>query len=109
MQRLEAMSGGEKSLTALSFMFALQRYSPAPFYAFDEVDMFLDSVNAERLARMVKQQSSHAQFVVVSLRRHMLDNADQAIGVTLRADGFTQILGVQHLQKKNKEPELMTA
>ncbi|OGI08433.1 MAG: chromosome segregation protein SMC [Candidatus Melainabacteria bacterium RIFCSPLOWO2_12_FULL_35_11] len=108
MQRLEAMSGGEKSLTALSFMFALQRYSPAPFYAFDEVDMFLDSINAERLAQMVKQQSSHAQFVVVSLRRHMLNNANQAIGVTLRADGFTQILGVQNLEKK-KEPELMTA
>ncbi len=109
MQRLEAMSGGEKSLTALSFMFALQRYSPAPFYAFDEVDMFLDSINAERLAQMVKKQSLHAQFVVVSLRRPMLDNANQAIGVTLRADGFTQILGVQHLQKKKEEPELMTA
>ncbi|MBI3590812.1 MAG: chromosome segregation protein SMC [Candidatus Melainabacteria bacterium] len=110
MQRLEAMSGGEKSLTALSFMFALQRYSPAPFYAFDEVDMFLDSFNAERLAQMVRKQASHAQFVVVSLRRHMLDNADQAIGVTLRADGFTQIIGVQHIQKKIKEePELMTA
>ena len=110
MQRLEAMSGGEKSLTALSFMFALQRYSPAPFYAFDEVDMFLDSINAERLAQMVKKQSGHAQFVVVSLRRHMLDNSDQAIGVTLRADGFTQILGVQNIQRKKKEePELMTA
>ncbi len=110
MQRLEAMSGGEKSLTALSFMFALQRYSPAPFYAFDEVDMFLDGFNAERLAQMVKKQSYNAQFVVVSLRRPMLENADQAIGVTLRADGFTQILGIQQIQKKGKdEPELMTA
>ena len=110
MQRLEAMSGGEKSLTALSFMFALQRYSPAPFYAFDEVDMFLDSANAEMLARMVKKQSFHAQFVVVSLRRPMLENADQAIGVTLRADGFTQIIGVQQINKKKEEkPELMTA
>lgn len=109
MQRLEAMSGGEKSLTALSFMFALQRYSPAPFYAFDEVDMFLDSLNAERLAQMVKKQSQNAQFVVVSLRKHMLDNATQAIGVTLRTDGFSQILGVQHIQRKKEEPELMTA
>ena len=110
MQRLEAMSGGEKSLTALSFMFALQRYSPAPFYAFDEVDMFLDSFNAERLAQMVKKQSTGAQFVVVSLRRHMVHNADQAIGVTLRADGFTQIIGVKEISKKEKEePELMTA
>lgn len=109
MQRLESMSGGEKSLTALSFMFALQRYSPAPFYAFDEVDMFLDVFNADRLAQMVKQQSSCAQFVVVSLRRHMLDKSDQAIGVTLRADGFTQIIGVQQPQRKKEEPELMTA
>ncbi len=110
MQRLEAMSGGEKSLTALSFMFALQRCSPAPFYAFDEVDMFLDGFNAERLAQMVKKQSYNAQFVVVSLRRPMLENADQAIGVTLRADGFTQILGIQQIQKKGKEePELMSA
>ena len=110
MQRLEAMSGGEKSLTALSFMFALQRYSPAPFYAFDEVDMFLDSLNADRLAQMVKKQADHAQFVVVSLRRHMLDNSDQAIGVTLRADGFTQIIGAQNIRKKEKEEaELMTA
>lgn len=108
MQRLEAMSGGEKSLTALSFMFALQRYSPAPFYAFDEVDMFLDSFNAERLAQMVKKQSENAQFVVVSLRRPMLEKSDQAIGVTLRADGFTQIIGIQQLQKK-EEKELVTA
>lgn len=109
MQRLEAMSGGEKSLTALSFMFALQRYSPAPFYAFDEVDMFLDSFNAERLAQMVKKQSSSAQFVVVSLRRHMIEKADRAIGVTLRSDGYTQVLGVQSIKKEEKEPELMTA
>ena len=110
MQRLEAMSGGEKSLTALSFMFGLQRYSPAPFYAFDEVDMFLDGFNAERLAQMVKKQSENAQFVVVSLRKHMLEKSDQAIGVTLRTDGFTQIIGVQQIQKKEKEePELMTA
>ncbi|MBI3308402.1 MAG: chromosome segregation protein SMC, partial [Candidatus Melainabacteria bacterium] len=109
MQRLEAMSGGEKSLTALSFMFGLQRYSPAPFYAFDEVDMFLDSFNAERLAQMVRKQSEHAQFVVVSLRRQMLEKADQAIGVTLRTDGYTQILGVQNMQKDKGEAELITA
>ena len=46
MQRIEALSGGEKSLTALSFVFAFQRYAPAPFYAFDEVDMMLDGSNA---------------------------------------------------------------
>ncbi len=97
MQRIEALSGGEKSLTALSFVFAFQRYAPAPFYAFDEVDMMLDGANAERLARMVRQQSNTAQFVVVSLRRPMIENADHAIGVSLRADGFSKVVGISEI------------
>lgn len=98
MQRIEALSGGEKSLTALSFVFAFQRYAPAPFYAFDEVDMMLDGSNAERLARMVKRQSESAQFVVVSLRRPMIENADHAIGVSLRADGYSRVVGIREVQ-----------
>lgn len=57
-QRLASMSGGEKSLTALSFIFALQRYRPSPFYAFDEVDMFLDGANVERLSKMIQNRPS---------------------------------------------------
>jgi len=97
MQRIEALSGGEKSLTALSFVFAFQRFAPAPFYAFDEVDMMLDGSNAERLARMVKRQSESAQFVVVSLRRPMIENADHAIGVSLRADGYSRVVGIREI------------
>lgn len=97
MQRIEALSGGEKSLTALSFVFAFQRYAPAPFYAFDEVDMMLDGANAERLARMVRKQSNNAQFVAVSLRRPMIENADHAIGVSLRADGFSKVVGISEV------------
>ncbi len=97
MQRIEALSGGEKSLTALSFVFAFQRYAPAPFYAFDEVDMMLDGFNADRLARMVKHQSTSAQFVVVSLRRPMIENADHAIGVSLRADGYSRVIGIREV------------
>ena len=98
MQRIEALSGGEKSLTALSFVFAFQRFAPAPFYAFDEVDMMLDGSNAERLARMVKRQSNSAQFVVVSLRRPMIENADHAIGVSLRSDGYFRVVGIKEVQ-----------
>jgi chromosome segregation protein len=97
MQRIEALSGGEKSLTALSFVFAFQRYAPAPFYAFDEVDMMLDGANADRLARMVCRQSNSAQFVVVSLRRPMIENADHAIGVSLKADGFSKVVGISEV------------
>jgi chromosome segregation protein len=105
MQRIEALSGGEKSLTALSFVFAFQRYAPAPFYAFDEVDMMLDGSNADRLARMVKRQSEHAQFVVVSLRRPMIENADHAVGVSLRSDGYSRVVGIQEIQIPETEPE----
>ncbi|MEM9924794.1 MAG: chromosome segregation protein SMC [Cyanobacteria bacterium P01_D01_bin.50] len=94
-QRLASMSGGEKSLTALSFIFALQRYRPSPFYAFDEVDMFLDGANVERLAKMIKQQAQLAQFIVVSLRRPMIESAERTIGVTQARGAYTQVLGIK--------------
>lgn len=94
-QRLASMSGGEKSLTALSFIFALQRYRPSPFYAFDEVDMFLDGANVERLAKMIKQQAQQAQFIVVSLRRPMIESAERTIGVTQARGAYTQVLGIK--------------
>lgn len=104
MLRIEALSGGEKSLTALAFVFAFQRYAPAPFYAFDEVDMMLDGANAERLARMVKRQSATAQFVAVSLRRPMIENADHAIGVSLRADGYSRVVGIREIEIPEEQP-----
>lgn len=94
-QRLASMSGGEKSLTALSFIFALQRYRPSPFYAFDEVDMFLDGANVERLSNMIQKQAQQAQFIVVSLRRPMIEAADRTIGVTQARGTHTQVIGLQ--------------
>jgi chromosome segregation protein len=99
-RRLASMSGGEKSLTALSFIFALQRYRPSPFYAFDEVDMFLDGANVERLARMIKHQAQQAQFIVVSLRRPMIESAERTIGVTQARGAYTQVLGID-LQRQS--------
>lgn len=93
-RRLASMSGGEKSLTALSFIFALQRYRPSPFYAFDEVDMFLDGANVERLSKMIQQQAKLAQFIVVSLRRPMIEAAERTIGVTQARGAYTQVLGI---------------
>ena len=100
-QRLASMSGGEKSLTALSFIFALQRYRPSPFYAFDEVDMFLDGANVERLARMIKQQAQQAQFIVVSLRRPMIESSERTIGVTQARGAYTQVLGLKMQSSKS--------
>lgn len=94
-QRLEGMSGGEKSLTALAFVFAIQRYMPAPFYAFDEVDMHLDGINVEKLADMVKFQAKDTQFIVVSLRKPMIESANRTIGVTQKEKGITRVTGVK--------------
>ncbi|MFM7634413.1 MAG: chromosome segregation protein SMC [Cyanobacteriota bacterium] len=93
-RRLAAMSGGEKSLTALSFLFALQRFRPSPFYALDEVDSFLDGVNVERLAALIASQADDAQFLVVSHRRPMIAAATRTIGVTQARGAHTQVVGL---------------
>ena len=93
--RLNLMSGGEKSLTALAFVFAIQRYLPAPFYAFDEVDANLDGINVEKLADMVKLQAENTQFVVVSHRKPMIESANRTIGVTQKEKGITRVTGVK--------------
>ena len=90
--RLEALSGGEKSLTALSFIFAIQEYQPSPFYVLDEVDMFLDSVNAEMVAKRVRESSAKAQFIQVSLRKVTLALADHLIGVTRPPSGISRVI-----------------
>ncbi len=95
LQRLEAMSGGEKSLTALAFIFAIQQHRPAPFYAFDEIDMFLDGANVERIASRVKKSAKNAQFIVVSLRKPMIQAASRTIGVAMQENDISSITGVQ--------------
>ena len=91
---LAALSGGEKSLTTLAFIFSIQKYIPAPFYAFDEVDMNLDGANVERIADLIKEQSKTSQFINISLRKPMIDAADRIIGVTIRPDKSTLVTGI---------------
>ncbi|MBQ3311103.1 chromosome segregation protein SMC [bacterium] len=94
-QRLESMSGGEKSITALAFVFAIQNYLPAPFYAFDEVDQSLDGINVEKLANLIQTQSKNTQFIVVSHRKPMIESANRTIGVTQKEKGITKVTGVK--------------
>ncbi len=89
--RLNSLSGGEKSLTALAFIFAIQQYDPSPIYVLDEVDMFLDGVNAEIVGRIIKRNSKSAQFIVISLRKATLKFADHIIGVTQQGDGLSRV------------------
>ena len=92
--RLEQLSGGEKSLASLAFIFALQRYDPSPLYVFDEVDMSLDAVNAENLGRMLRRNAERAQFIVISLRKVTLKFAHRLFGVTMHGDGCSRVVGL---------------
>ncbi len=90
---LSALSGGEKSIASLAFIFAIQQYDPSPFYVLDEVDMFLDGINAETVSRMIKSNASHSQFITVSLRKILLNEANQVYGVTMHDSGISEMIG----------------
>ncbi len=92
--RLEQLSGGEKSLASLAFIFAMQRYDPSPLYVFDEVDMSLDGLNAEYVGRMLRRNAERAQFIVISLRKVTLKFAHHLFGVTMRGDGCSHVVGI---------------
>ena len=92
--RLEQLSGGEKSLASLAFIFAMQRYDPSPLYVFDEVDMSLDGLNAEYVGRMLRRNAERAQFIVISLRKVTLKFAHHLFGVTMRGDGCSRVVGI---------------
>lgn len=93
-KKLTGLSGGEKSMTALAFVFAIQRYMPAPFYALDEADASLDSINASKLANMLKEQAKNTQFIVVSHDKSMIKSASRTIGIT-QGKGITKVTGIK--------------
>ena len=105
MLRLDALSGGEKSLTALAFIFAIQEHQPSPFYVLDEVDMFLDSVNSEMVAQRIKKSSAKTQFIQVSLRKVTLSLADHLIGVTRPPNGVSKVIMQPNLAEVSKYEE----
>ncbi|MCX8173610.1 MAG: chromosome segregation protein SMC [Thermoplasmata archaeon] len=103
--RLESLSGGEKSLTGLAFIFAIQQYDPSPFYFLDEVDMFLDAINAEIVAKVIKKNSAKAQFIMISLRKVTLQYADRLYGVTLEPNGTSKVVALELDQIKDMVEE----
>ena len=94
-QYLEAISGGEKTLAALSLIFAIQDYKPSPFYYFDEVDAHLDEANARRVGELIKERSRKAQFIVVTLREVLASFADKVIGVSARG-GLSKVFALEN-------------
>ncbi len=90
---LDAMSGGEKTITGLALIFAIQMYNPTSFYIFDEIDAALDNVNAHNVALLISEMAKASQFVVVSLRDTTVRKADLLIGVS-NQDGISKIVSV---------------
>ncbi len=91
LSNIDALSGGEKAMVALSFIFATAMYKPSPFYVLDEPDLMLDKVNAEKMAKYIKKLSKHTQFIVVSHRDVVLKEADQVIGVYMDEKGSSVV------------------
>lgn len=82
LRKIDSLSGGEKSLTAIAFILAVQKIKPSPIYYLDEIDMFLDGANAERIGKLFSENSAYSQIMMVSLKKSMLKYADNLIGVT---------------------------
>ncbi|MFW9989680.1 MAG: hypothetical protein ACFFC3_13575, partial [Candidatus Odinarchaeota archaeon] len=103
---LEILSGGEKTLVALSFIFAVQEFYPAPFYVLDEIDAALDGPNVHRVSMVLKEFSSQAQFMVISHREENIVNADRIYGVSMQQSGITDIFSVDLEEEAKRLLEL---
>lgn len=91
LQNIDSMSGGEKTLTALAFMFAIQLYSPAPFYAFDEADAALDKENSMKMGNLIEMIAKKSQFISITHNDTITKKANQIIGVAINKDNSSVI------------------
>ena len=90
--RLSLLSGGEKALGAIAFLFALFLARPTPFYLLDEVEAALDDANIGRFVALLRRYSERAQFIVVTHQKRTMEAADILYGVTMAADGVSQVV-----------------
>jgi chromosome segregation protein len=90
--RLSLLSGGERSLTVLAFVFAIFRARPSPFYVLDEVDAALDDVNLQRLLKVVRSFRGHAQIIMVTHQKRSMEIADVLYGITMGPDAVTKVV-----------------
>jgi len=99
---LTILSGGEKTLVALSFIFAVQNFYPAPFYIMDEIDAALDGPNVYRVSMVIKEYAAQSQFLVISHREENITNSEIIYGVAMN-DGITDIFNVNLEEEKDRD------
>ena len=103
--KLSLLSGGEKALGAISFLFALFLAHPCPFYLLDEVEAALDDANIGRFVELLRRYADRAQFVVITHQKRTMEAADILYGVTMNGDGVSQVVS----RRTPREPELTLA
>jgi chromosome segregation protein len=103
--KLSLLSGGEKSLGAICFLFALFLAHPCPFYLLDEVEAALDDTNIGRFVELLRRYADRAQFVVITHQKRTMEAADLLYGVTMGEDGISQVIS----RRAPREPELALA
>jgi chromosome segregation protein len=92
MKRLTLLSGGEKSMTALAFLFSVFLARPCPFYILDEVEAALDDLNIDRFLELLREYSQRAQFIVVTHQKRTMEAADSLYGVSMGSDGISKVI-----------------
>ena len=92
---LRSMSGGEKTLTTLAFIFAVQEFQPSPFYIMDEVDAALDKENSERLGMLISEYSKTSQFIIISHNDSVISQGDNIFGVHMNELGESRVVSIK--------------
>ena len=92
MRKLSLLSGGERSLTALAFLFAVFRSRPSPFYVMDEVEAALDDVNLHRFLDLVAEFRTEAQLIIVSHQKRTMEAADCLYGVSMKSGESSRVV-----------------
>lgn len=91
---IKSLSGGEKTMAALAFIFAIQEHSPANFYILDEVDAALDKRNSELLSKLIEKYSANAQYIVISHNDALITEADRIYGVSMQ-EGVSKVISLK--------------
>ncbi|MGH3224226.1 MAG: chromosome segregation protein SMC, partial [Streptosporangiaceae bacterium] len=94
-KRLSLLSGGERSLTAIAYLFAIFKARPSPFYVLDEVEAALDDTNLQRLLLVFTELQESSQLIVVTHQRRTMEVADALYGITMRGDGVSTVISQQ--------------
>ncbi len=103
-RRVSLLSGGERSMAALAFLFAVFRSRPSPFYMMDEVEAALDDVNLSRFLALVHEFRDEAQLLIVSHQKRTMETGDALYGVTMAPGGSSQVVSQKVEKEKEQEP-----